>query len=346
MSGLLAALRASSTPSRTRVSRAAVLVISSALVAAAAFAMFELAPSRATRDDNHPAPSAWPAVSHGRIFTLDSTQPNPPAFDPRLSPNHGARICVSVCIESVHNAQELYLSWVRDPDGPTGRERTIRGVQEVSSQCESCKTYLGINPLTPSLENAAGPLFSAIDELLPVALEAEKYYDRGLYKSDALAAGRKLHKPLLTAYSNVAKTGHALRVAAQQIELTEQAVQHAPLYLPARALLKAGGRDFSTIDVAELERAVVGFESALAAAPPGDNDVHARAKSLAIAARELLQKRNASNPFSTRERAEIGTGLGRTVRGSPEQLIAAYEHLGSSLEWLAPCRHYLSQPIE
>lgn len=349
MAELIAAMRVAAKPASSRGLAGLRLAAVASLVVVAAFGVYELALSRVTRDDHPAAPrstASLPAASHGVVVAIDSPASSTRAFDPRLSPNHGARICVAVCLETVHAAREKYLSWANDPNGPTGSERKIRGVQEVSSQCESCKKYLRINPLTPSLESAAGPLFAAIDELLPVAIEAERYYDRGLYKSDAMATGRRLHAPLLSGYSNVSKAGRAFRDAAEQIEIAEQTRLVAPLYLPARALLNAGGREFSTIDVRALERAVVDFESALATLPPDDNDVHARAKSLAISARDLLQKRRSPDPFSSRQQSEIGTFLGHTVHGSPDQLIAAYDHLGSSLDWLAPCRHYRSQPIE
>lgn len=270
-------------------------------------------------------------------------QLTPAGFDPRLSPLHGARICLQGCVEVTHDSREFYLSWASEKGGPTGQERTIRGVFEVSSHCTTCKQQLHPEQMDARLAGAATALLAAADRLAPVATEAEAYYTRGLYKDDRMSTGRRLHTPLLAAYDDVSKAARDFRAEALRVEGEEQRAIQAPLYQPALALLRAGAREPSGIEPATLETALRAFEGALRAAPPADGLRRSSAESIAVAARELLQQRRSGRPFSPRQNEELGTRLGESVIGSPDRLVSAFAGFASHHDLLPPCRHYRSQ---
>lgn len=196
--------------------------------------------------------------------------------------------------------------------------------------------------MSGELAAASAALAAAAGRLVPVAAEAEAYYERGLYKTDQMAAGRRLHGPLLAAYDDVAGAARALRRAALVTEAAEQQALGSPLYGPARALLRAGVHDFSRIGPGPPSPPPSPPTSAPSRPRPGrsaDTD-------LATAARDLLLRLKRPLPFSPRDAAELGTHSGHTIAGSPDQLAEAYASVASHRDLLAPCRHYRSQPPE
>lgn len=270
--------------------------------------------------------------------------PAPEAFDPRTSPLWAPRICLAGCVEIAHGSRDYYLSWASEKEGPSGKERTIRGVHQVSNHCAICKTHLSPGQLPAGLASAAAPLLAAIDQLLPVATEAEGYYDREQYKDDRMATGRRLHAPLLAAYAAVDRAARPFRARALEIEAAEQESIKAPLYGPARALLDAGLREFSTIDPAALEGALQAFERQLKAHPPPHGSLReTSASQLAKAGHGLLHRRRSGPEFSAHQLPQLGTQQGHTVRDSPDALAEAYRSFASHNDLIEPCRHYRSQ---
>ena len=95
-----------------------------------------------------------------------------------------------------------YKSWVNMRTGPTGRERLIYGlynVSDVRAARTAAMAALQTAPLLPDLDDAMRAYIAANDILAPVLNEASGYYDRADYKIDHMAEGRALHIRIVAA---------------------------------------------------------------------------------------------------------------------------------------------------
>ena len=95
-----------------------------------------------------------------------------------------------------------YKSWVNMRTGPTGRERLVYGlynVSDVRGARAEATAALEAAPLLPDLDGAMRAYIAANDILAPVLNEASGYYDRADYKIDHMAEGKALHTRIVAA---------------------------------------------------------------------------------------------------------------------------------------------------
>lgn len=98
-----------------------------------------------------------------------------------------------------------YTSWVDVKRGPTGKERIIYGLYEVSPETakralEASDKAQNAEPAAPALDEAARDYARSFEALIPVVNEASRYYERKDYKDDAMAKGRELHSKLVASF--------------------------------------------------------------------------------------------------------------------------------------------------
>jgi len=98
-----------------------------------------------------------------------------------------------------------YDSWVDLKTGPTGRERIVYGLYEVSpvlakQALDVAGTAGAAEPAITPLDGLARDYAHAFEAVIPVANEASRYYERQDYKDDRMARGRELHARLVAAF--------------------------------------------------------------------------------------------------------------------------------------------------
>lgn len=123
--------------------------------------------------------------------------------------------CINTYSERALSAQTRYLQWVDPQTGPTGHERHIYGVYTLFDNGERCLNGVteaaNVEPSLPDVEQAASNYIKALQTLAPLLVEANRYYERESYRDDAMAAGKALHQPLMTAFKAFAAADEVLR---------------------------------------------------------------------------------------------------------------------------------------
>jgi hypothetical protein len=103
------------------------------------------------------------------------------------------------------SAWSRYGSWADLKKGPTGKERIIYGLYEVSPDlaqralAASDRAREG-EPKIPRLDEAARDYARAFEAVIPVGNEASRYYERQDYKDDGMAKGREMHGRLVAVF--------------------------------------------------------------------------------------------------------------------------------------------------
>ena len=97
----------------------------------------------------------------------------------------------------VQKSYDRYASWVDIKTGPTGKEKTIEGVLDITSAAqeisEAGTNGPGMWPPLPGLDGMAQKLAQATAPLAPLVKSASDYYAQKKYKSDAAKQGQELH---------------------------------------------------------------------------------------------------------------------------------------------------------
>lgn len=94
-----------------------------------------------------------------------------------------------------------YRSWVNMRTGPTGRERIIYGLYapyDLTDERAAAQKALAATPSLPDLDEAVRAYVAANDALSPVLVKADGYYSRADYKLDGMAAGKAMHRAIVT----------------------------------------------------------------------------------------------------------------------------------------------------
>ncbi len=97
-----------------------------------------------------------------------------------------------------------YTSWVNVKSGPTGKERIIYGLYEVSPEIakratDASEKAVSAEPKIPQLDDLVRDYALTFQALIPVMNEASRYYERQDYKDDKMAKGQELHGKLVPA---------------------------------------------------------------------------------------------------------------------------------------------------
>jgi hypothetical protein len=123
--------------------------------------------------------------------------------------------CFNEVDHRVHDSWQSYAEWV-DPDkGPTGKEKTVDGIDQIddyhAGKCTENLNQAIANGATGPLADATKSVITALGTLLPLVAETKTYYDQKNYKDDAFAKGKELHGKLVAAFQAFDKAEDTLR---------------------------------------------------------------------------------------------------------------------------------------
>jgi hypothetical protein len=266
------------------------------------------------------------------------------------------RDCLNRYSKSVHSAEERYFSWADSKKGPSGRERNVYGVYDISLDPEQCKAAIARSnaapPNEPDIERLADAYAAALSAVVPVIKDAHKYYERGDYKDDKMARGKQLHPKLVSAFEVFDKADTEL---SQRVDKVQEDLDRRELVriekeegkkghwhtvnatLLAKPLLHEGAKDVTKINLAALTAASDNFEKAVDTFEGWANQSKSEAnitsgylrtaKDLVIAGKNLVRRIRDKKPFSSTEKGWMGTSSGWMVEGSPDAVLDKYNKL-------------------
>jgi hypothetical protein len=116
---------------------------------------------------------------------------------------------------AVQKSYDRYAAWVDIKNGPTGKERSIDGLPDITGAVQEIADAgangPGMWPPLPNVDATAQKLAQATAALAPVVKSASDYYSQRQYKSDAAKRGQELHSQLLPMFEQFFGAELALR---------------------------------------------------------------------------------------------------------------------------------------
>jgi hypothetical protein len=262
--------------------------------------------------------------------------------------------CINRLSERSHDSRRRYFSWVRDKNGPTGRERIIYGLYTIYDTTD-CKNNVekakALEPRDAALEAAASAYAEAVGKLEPLLKEADDYYSQENYKDDRMAKGKALHPRLVAAWDAFANADQALRNGVEavndkrsaerlaEIEKSEgrNARYHVEaLMIHAKRVLRA--HNTAKPEIAAITQALTEYESLVKAAEQfsgsGDGKIGSHfigsAKGFLTSSKQLMRRIRDKVPYSQGDRMMVNAGGGEMIEGTPQRLLRDYNQLVNS----------------
>jgi serine/threonine-protein kinase len=239
-------------------------------------------------------------------------------------------------------SRALYLETASAAGPVTGKKVRVNETSD-GSACADSAGKLGAEGAPIALDGAAQRFASAARALHELTLAAHRYYAQGDYKTDGLARGRELHRPLVGAYAEYATAHAALKhdLDAAEQELDAWFSEHASAEEAARLEGDAAARsiarlgnvpwtDVQKVDAAALRVAIHTYEQVLAEQPGRP----AAARTQLLDAAQELARRVARPEWSEAERSALAAGTSTSVKGSPLALLASYAEAPAFFEQL------------
>jgi serine/threonine protein kinase len=265
------------------------------------------------------------------------------------SPNI-TRPVVEYCLNQLHtraaDSYTRYASWagfdehIRDPKAALGLYKV--------ADLENCLTALddetSAERAAPPLSAAAKEFARSLQELSPLTIEADRYYEQKDYEDDHMARGQHMHSGLLRAFTSFLAAASRLQdLATQHVQRSEQALlrdldpeqcEAAALRvgLTSQALLSSANRPFEQIweiDRRRYANALGDLDAAVQAAEQRCSDASAAWLSATPAAgqkllgeakqfRRRLEAHKLFTPSELRRLASTGAWV---VSASPASLV-------------------------
>jgi hypothetical protein len=314
--------------------------------------LLTMAAASACKGSKDEPPQVTPAVSsaaNGAVTTSAAA-----ANDEALSQKLGKYIdCYNRLTSNVFRTWKRYASWVDEKTGPTGKERNVYGLYELTS-VELCEKEIAAGnsaaPSLPELHAEADAYKTALVALAQQVNDAARYYTGGDYKDDQWAKAKTMHAPLLAAFEKFKEANTAFdrrlgqlndEIALRQLAELEKDPNSRLEALSRRAMHEAKGLlDFVEIEnIDELPAEpyaarLDAFDKAVAALrahADGHKDEAAQLRGLdtllgelqeyLTAAKELQRRKRDNNDFAKEKPAG---GLFNRVDGHPAQVIEKY----------------------
>lgn len=130
--------------------------------------------------------------------------------------------CLNRFSRQVFSAQDRYTLWCDENVGPTGRERNVFGIFQVTGETSLCAAAVqraaAMQPSLPAIEQAANNYVVALNNVVPTINQAHTYYQRQNYRDDGFAQGRQLHGPLIVSLRQFRAAHQALSDAVNQVQ--------------------------------------------------------------------------------------------------------------------------------
>ena len=274
--------------------------------------------------------------------------------------------CLNRFARQVFDAEGRYLQWVNRATGPTGRERIVYGIYNVSGEVTECSGAVAraapMQPSMPVIEAAALRFSAALNVVVPLVRQANAYYgNRMTYQGDGMAQGRLLHPQLIAAFDNFTAAHRALsdELGRQQDAATEAflaRVRNDPNQvvefhlkndqLMARRIIRltrgwhvSNRGDLTGIDLNELAPQVQQYEQGLnalqgaaitnprqSARVVGLTSYQASCRTYLMQLQRLVLRLQNGDRFNRTELRMISMRFGESVMGSPEAVSRAYNN--------------------
>jgi serine/threonine protein kinase len=276
----------------------------------------------------------------------------------RIQQKH--RVYVSDCFnrltERGYESRARYASWVQAAKGPSLRARNVYGLYATTDP-ESCAASLAkhASDSPDRLDAAAQQYLRAAQQLRELTVTADRYYDQGDYKDDAMARGRELHRPLLAAFASftAASTEFAAAIDETALRLArwyEQRASDSDVALRlegdalARDIARRGNVDWrklQSVELGPLRTAIQRYAALLDQL--GESD--AAALHFLRSAKELA--RRVERPgWTGGDRTSLSSWAAQwMVRGSPSAVLVEYNRLDPLFEPIAR-RYEVPFPLE
>ena len=115
----------------------------------------------------------------------------------------------------VQKSYDRYASWLDVKTGPTGKEKTVEGIPDMTAAVQEISdagaTGPGMWPPLPTIDATAQKLAQATSALAPVVKSASDYYAQKKYKTDAAKHGQELHAQMLPMFEQFFGSEVAMR---------------------------------------------------------------------------------------------------------------------------------------
>lgn len=116
---------------------------------------------------------------------------------------------------AIQKSYDRYATWADPKTGPTGKEKTIDGLPDISAPAqdiaEAGATGPGMWPPLPGVDASAVKLAKTVASLAPLAKNASEYYGQKKYKTDAAKHGQELHAQMRPMFDEFFNNELALR---------------------------------------------------------------------------------------------------------------------------------------
>jgi hypothetical protein len=107
----------------------------------------------------------------------------------------------------VQKSYDRYAASIDMKTGPTGKEKNVEGVLDVSSAAQEIgdagSKGSAMWPPLPNVDGSAQKLAQSVAALAPVVKNASEYYAQKKYKADAAKHGQELHAQMLPMFQQV-----------------------------------------------------------------------------------------------------------------------------------------------
>ncbi len=258
--------------------------------------------------------------------------------------------CFNKYSNSVIQSHNRYAMWVKDMNvGPTGKERIVYGLYEVSGDGADCEKAIAdakaTDPEIPEIETAAEEYVVALKAVLKNISDIYKYYEQEDYKDDGFAKGKAAHPALVEAFANFKTINTTFaaevdkledQVAQQQLEKLKDQPDRRIEYLVTETGVKAKKiksllqeKDYAQLTADDLNPLISDFEASveeLRKGPTG-NSYARTCDEFTKASKELMRRIRDGKKFTSSEEGFISSGAGWMVEGSPAKVIKAYNDM-------------------
>ncbi|MEZ4395087.1 MAG: DUF3829 domain-containing protein [Polyangiales bacterium] len=130
--------------------------------------------------------------------------------------------CLNRFSRQVFSAQDRYRQWCNENVGPTGRERNVYGIYQVTGETSRCAQAVQraatMSPSFPAIESAGNAYVVALNNVVPLINQTYTYYSRQNYRDDDFAQGRQLHGPLIVALRQFTAAHRGLSDSVNEVQ--------------------------------------------------------------------------------------------------------------------------------
>jgi len=269
--------------------------------------------------------------------------------------------CLNHFNRQVRSSKRVYLGWCDAKAGPSGSERSIRGIHTVSGDPQRCaKAQMESStaqPPQPTLDSAGAAYVAALNKLVPLLTTANTYYERENYRDDGMAQGKALHPQIMDAYAAFEAANKSLSAEVERLQdevyqreldrcagLPRKTLDcHVKNVIVASKRVIRGGTveggwekiaaDPFIRDVTTLEAAVDAMAAHSKASPQETDEMSSFGSFLdgsqeyVVAAKQLMRRVRDRTPYERGEKRHVGTLSEERIDGSPGKLAFVYNDL-------------------